>query len=505
VIGGESTKVASGHPITSEAAVQIMEQGGNAFDAIIAAGLTAAVSEQALTSLGGGGFLLARTNTGKETLFDFFSDTPGKGLPNSDLEPHFFPVTIQFSGSDQDFNIGLGSVAVPGNLKGFLHVHSRLGKLPLHDIVQPAIHAAKSGVIVNNRQAQFMKLLYPIMTTTEAGKALFMPDGHYLDEGMVSMNNDLASFLEKLPDGAGDDFYRGAIAEIIAADMLKGGGLLTIEDLADYKVIERKPLCLSYRGKRIITNPPPSFGGTLIGATLQLLEQITTYALDWGSPRHMHGLAAILEEIDKHRNETVPDPAHAPSAWLNKAAARIKQFTRGTTHISVSDGLGNHASMTTSNGEGSGYLVPGTGIMLNNMMGEDDLHPDGFHASPPGMRVASMMSPSMLLGENGVEMVLGSGGSKRIRTAIPQVISNVIDFGHSIDQAVKLPRIHWDGSFLQVEPGYGKESIEFLRKSRPVNVWQDINVYFGGVHAIHNGFPAGDPRRGGDSRTGRQG
>ena len=163
----KKTTVASGHPCTSQAAIDIMEAGGNAFDAVVAAGFTAAVAEQALTSLGGGGFLLASTTDGEEILFDFFTDTPGLGLSPGDLEPHFFPVTISFSGSDQDFNIGLGSVAVPGNLKGFLHVHQRLGRLPLKEVLAPAIEAARKGVAINHRQAHFMDLLRPIMSLKE--------------------------------------------------------------------------------------------------------------------------------------------------------------------------------------------------------------------------------------------------------------------------------------------------------------------------------------------------
>jgi gamma-glutamyltranspeptidase/glutathione hydrolase len=501
----KTTKVSCGHPASSKAALQIMAEGGNAFDAIIAAGFTSAISEQALTSLGGGGFLLANTSLGEEVLFDFFSDTPGKGVQDSSLEPHFFPVTIKFSGSDQDFNIGLGSVAVPGNLKGFLHVHQRLGKLPLSMVVKPAIKAARDGVVLNKRQSQFMKLLYPIMTLTESGRNLFEPDGNYLQEGMISKNIALADFLERLPDGEADSFYSGPIAETIAQDMRDGQGLLTVADLAEYKVIEREPLSIFYRGKKILTNPPPSFGGTLIGATLQLMENIPFADMKWGSAQHLGTITTILKEIDKHRDETVLDPNADPAKWLDDASGRVRQFSRGTTHISVSDGLGNHASMTTSNGEGSGYLVPGTGIMLNNMMGEDDLHPDGFHASSPGMRVSSMMSPSMLIGEQGLEMVVGSGGSKRIRTAIPQVISNVIDFGIPIEDAVTLPRIHWDGALLQIEPGYSSDHIAALKKSWPVNIWSETNVYFGGVHAIYNGIPGGDPRRGGDARVGQQG
>ena len=154
--------------------------------------------------------------------------------------------------------------------------------------------------------------------------------------------------------------------------------------------------------------------------------------------------------------------------------------------------------MTCSNGEGAGYFAPGTGIMLNNMMGEDDLHPDGFHNSPPGQRVGSMMSPSLLIKDNAVKLVIGSGGSKRIRTAISQVLSQVIDFNRPLQDAVDAPRLHWDGELLQIEPGFPAEAVASLKKLVEVNEWQAQGVYFGGVHAVIPGKEgAADQRRGG--------
>jgi gamma-glutamyltranspeptidase/glutathione hydrolase len=186
---------------------------------------------------------------------------------------------------------------------------------------------------------------------------------------------------------------------------------------------------------------------------------------------------------------------------LQKSGESIRQFSRGTTHISIADAEGNVASMTCSNGEGSGYFVPGTGIMLNNMMGEDDLHPEGFHASPPGQRVASMMSPSILLKNDAVAMVIGSGGSKRIRTAMTQVLSAITDFKIPVQQAVEAPRIHWDGAIMQVEPGLPAKTVQALKEHWPVNIWSTIDVYFGGVHTvIPNLEGGGDPRRGGSVR-----
>ena len=492
--------VASGHPAVSRAATTLLEAGGNAFDAAIGAGFAGAMAEPALTSLGGGGFLLSRTNKGEATLFDFFVDTPGKGLAMEQLEPHFFPVTVKFSGSDQDFHVGLGSVAVPGALKGFLHAHKRLGRLPLAEVVKPAVTLARDGLAINRQQSYFLNLLTPIMTMSAAGRALFAPDGVYLQEGDLFRNKPLADFLENLGDDCSTCFHTSPLAQHIAADMEAMSGLLTEEDLLSYQVIERSPLEINYRGHHLLTNPPPSFGGTLINIALRLMAELDFTNVQWGSPAHILPMAAAMIAVENQRSENNNADNVPPEEWYGTKGQHLRTFSRGTTHISVADEEGNVASMTTSNGEGSGYIVPGTGIMLNNMMGEDDLHPDGFHATPPGQRVASMMSPSLLLDDNGVKLVLGSGGSKRIRTAITQVLSNIIDFDHDLQAAINAPRLHWDGSALQTEPGFAPDSIAALANQWPVNVWEELEVYFGGVHAVMPGRDgAGDPRRGGHS------
>ena len=488
--------VATGHPLVSDAAVEILRKGGNAFDAAVGAGFAGAVAEQTLTSLGGGGFLLARTQQGEEILFDFFTDTPGRGLDNSDLEPHFFPVTIHFPGSDQDFNIGLGSVAVPGNLKGFLHVHQRLGRLDLDQILQPATRLARDGLELNDWQGYFLNLLEPIVTHSPVGRKLYTINGSCARQGDHITNPEIADFLLQLPLDGGESFYSGTLAQAIDYDMRKGKGLLTAADLAAYKVMERAPLAIGYRDYTFLTNPQPSMGGSLIGLALSLLETQDMSGISYHSAAHVLQTAKLMTEVENLRENGLNTTS------LQESGNRIRQFSRGTTHISVADSEGNVASMTCSNGEGSGYFVPGTGIMLNNMMGEDDLHPEGFHASPPGQRVSSMMSPSLLLKNNAVAMVIGSGGSKRIRTAITQVLSAIVDFSIPVQQAVEAPRIHWDGKVMQVEPGLPQEAIDALNKHWPVNIWSTIDVYFGGVHTVIPDIAGGgDPRRGGSVRV----
>lgn len=490
--------VASGHPDTTAAACDILRAGGNAFDAVVAAGFAAAVTEPALTSLGGGGFLLARTAQGRALLFDFFVDTPGQGLQPSQLEPHFLPVTVRFPGSEQIFNVGMGSVAVPGVLRGYLHAHRRLGRLPLREVLAPAIALARNGVTINAKQSYLLDLLIPIMTLTAAGRALFQPNGHYLGEGDIYRNPELAAFLETLPFEGEQEFYEGELARRLARDMREGGGLLTETDLAAYRVIEREPLPVDYRGCRLLTNPPPSFGGSLLALSLRLLEARQVAELAFGSSAHLALLVAVMREVDRRRAEGYLSLADLGGSGLSESMERVRTASGGTTHISVCDAEGNAASMTTSNGEGSGYCVPGTGIMLNNMMGEDDLHPDGFHASPAGVRVSSMMAPSLLLEGDRVRLVLGSGGSKRIRTALLQVISNVVDFAMSPRAAVESPRLHWDGECIQVEPGFAETALAELAARWPLNQWSVPDLYFGGAHVVaSDGQGAGDPRRGG--------
>jgi gamma-glutamyltranspeptidase/glutathione hydrolase len=496
--------VAAGHEAVAEAAALILEAGGNAFDAVVAAGFAGAVAEPMLTSLGGGGFALTRTADHQEIFFDFFVDTPGLGLESSKLEPHFYPIDVDFSGSTQEFNIGLGSAAVPGTLKGLLHIHERLGRMPLQEVVEPAVKLAQ-GHELNQVQAYFIKILRPILEIRETGAELYEPGGRLIQVGETLSNPELADFLRHLPEEKDNNFYAGDIAARIDQDMRTGGGLLTAQDLAAYRVIERKPLRVQYHNHTLLT--APDFGGSLIGLSLLLQEKAGGLAgpvQDWGGPEHLLRTLGLMREVERLRKQGISSPQaladFIAGQEVQASAERIRRFSRGTTHVSVADSMGNIASMTCSNGEGSGYFVPGTGIMLNNMMGEDDLHPGGFHADPPGQRVGSMMSPSALLHDNEVKLVFGSGGSKRIRTALSQVLTQVVDFQRDLSEAVLAPRMYWDGDeeTLQVEPGFSAEAMQALQEQVQVNLWEAPDLYFGGVHAVMPGIGGvGDPRRGG--------
>lgn len=491
--------VAAGHDVTVRAAASVLEAGGNAFDAVIAAGFAAAVAEPMLTSIAGGGFCTVRTAAGEEIVFDFFCDTPGVDAPfRQSADVQFHPVDVDFGAAVQTFNIGLASVATPGNLAGWLHVHRRLGRLPISDVTAPAVTAARDGVELNALQAYTLQLLEPIVATYPEGDALFRPAGRLARTGDVLRNFATADFLESLDDDAAG-FDDSVVASIVAA-MRDGGGLVTAADLTGYRVVEREPLRFAYRGRTVVTNPPPSFGGELIAAALAALESTDIPTESFGSPAHLVTLAATLIDIEQSR-----------ASAIERGPDGVPQTSKGTTHVSVADAEGNLASMTTSNGEGSGWVIPGTGIMTNNMMGEDDLHPDGFHNAPPGVRIGSMMAPTLVTPRDGdaggTWTVLGSGGSKRIRSAIAQVLQCVVDFGLTPADAVRAPRIHYDGDVLQIEPGFAPEAVEALGDLAPCNLWDEANMYFGGAHAVTSVEPdgsaafGGDPRRGGTGRV----
>ncbi|MEM9767069.1 MAG: gamma-glutamyltransferase [Cyanobacteria bacterium P01_D01_bin.71] len=505
--------VSAGHALTAAAGADILHQGGNAFDAAIAAVMTAWVAESVLTSAGGGGFLLAHTSRGENCLFDFFSQTPRRNRLSR--APDFYPIYANFGDTVQEFHIGLGSMAVPGAIAGLLHIHQRLGRLPLAAIAEPAIHHAQQGVTVNPFLAYVYELLEPILTATDAAKALYTHNGQLLKAGDTLQMLDFARTLQSIVAKGAAVFYEGAIAQQIAQDCRAIGGYLRGQDLQQYRVIERQPLSLNYRNTTFLTNPPPSSGGTLIGFALKLLEPLDLGQIPWGSSDYLTTLTQVMALTNAARRNGFDSRLYDPNiaaAFLSSEQLQTHQQTLtqrvnrlgSTTHISVIDAEGNAASVTTSNGEGSSYVIPQTGIMINNMLGEEDLHPHGFHQWTVNQRISSMMAPTMVLQAGKPQLVLGSGGSNRIRTAILQAIANVIDFQMPLAAAIAAPRTHWERGTLHLEPMDDRplESLDHLPDTTKVIPWQQQNMYFGGVHAVgmdESGelWGAGDERRGG--------
>ncbi len=454
--------VAAGHPSTAEAAATVLRAGGNAFDAAIAAGFAASVAEPCFTSPGGGGFLLARAADGTETLFDFFVAVPGLGAATPHDPDRLEAVIVAFEAAEQSSTSDPTSVATPGCLAGYLHVHERLGRLPLDRVVAPAVDLARAGVVVNVFVAQVVALLAGTLSRTETGRALFFADGRPIAEGDLFRNVELGDFLHDVGDGHSANF-----------DAVGLGGGVTGADLDAYRVIEREPLRTTFRGSTVSTNPLPSLGGTLIAMALEDLARTEPRRGDDDLDRVVDAL------VVQYQRRSELGPSHA----------------RGTTHVSVEDADGNVAAMTTSNGSCSGEFASGTGVQLNNMMGEEDLHPAGLGSMAAGVRISSMMSPTLVdRGALGVT-ALGTGGSERIRAVLTQVIVNLVERGMSLHDAVEAPRLHWDGRALQYEPGPDPAR---MRPEWRANAWPRRDLYFGGVHAVSAGHDAvGDPRRGG--------
>jgi len=471
--------VAAGNADTAAAAVEVLRAGGNAVDAVVAAGFAAGVSEPALSSLGGGGFLLAALAGGPVELFDFFVTIPGHDRAPGDVPASPDPVTVHFAGADQVFSAGWGSVAVPGCLDGYLHAHRRRGRLPLAEVVAPAGRLAARGAVLDPTQASLLRLLGQILLRSPEGRSIVAPGGVLLQAGERMSNPALADVLVDIASERVTGFASPLLAGPLAAACERGGGLLTAGDLGRYEVVEREPLRATYRGGQIATNPPPSFGGSLVLAALAELEGGGT--LD-GSPDSYVRLASVLVAMsDRH--------------------VAVPYATRGTTHISVVDGEGGVAAMTTSNGSCSGEFAPGTGIALNNMLGEADLHPHGWADVPPGTRVSSMMAPTLVTTADGTVVGLGSGGSERIRSVLTCVLSGLLDRGLPLAAALHAPRLHWDRTVLQVEPGLDP-ALPTLRQHWPVHEWPRRDLYFGGAHAVGRSREgaveaAGDERRGG--------
>ena len=470
--------VAAGNADTAAAAVEVLRAGGNAVDAAVAAGFASAVTEPGLSSLGGGGFLLAAPPDRPERVLDFFVDAPGRGRPVDELVPEPLPVTLRFAGADQVFSAGWGSVAVPGCLDGYLHAVRTLGRLAPAQVVAPAARLARSGTVVDAAQGALLALLSEILTLTAEGRAVFAPDGRVLRAGERMRNPLLADLLDDVGRGAVTGVAQLAGPLATAADA--AGGLLTADDLAAYAVVEREPLRLSYRGTGLSTNPPPSFGGGLV---LAALAELGEQPPQDGSARAAVRLAdALVRMSERH----VAGP----------------RAVRGTTHVSVADADGGLAAMTMSNGSCSGVFLPGTGIQLNNVMGEADLHPEGLQATPAGVRVGSMMAPTVLRAGDGTRTALGSGGSERIRSALLCTLTALLDRGAPLEDAVASPRLHWDRTALQVEPGLPDDVLGALRAGLPVREWSRRDLYFGGVHAVSHALDGsvhavGDGRRGG--------
>ncbi len=482
--------VAAGHSLTAQAGGDVLRAGGNAVDAALGAMLTSFVTEPLLTGFGAGGYLLVGGAGREPEVLDFFVAAPGQGADLS-ARAALEPVDVDFGDVSQLFNVGAASVGVYGTPSGVCEAARRFGTVPLAELAAPAAALARGGVPVSRMQAYIFGILEPIMAATAESRAHFMPAGRPAREGETFCDPDLGDALERLGAEGAAPFYTGEVAAAVVEWVAERGGTLTAEDLAAYSTTVREPVRVRYRGRTVLTNPPPSAGGILIAYALALLGREP-------GPPPARELVEVMERAQAERTaefDSGLDQDGFPDAFL---ASRLGS----TTHISVLDADGLACSITCTNGEGSGQIPAGTGVHLNNMMGEEDLSPLGFFAHRPGRRLPSMMCPTMVLRDDGEpELVLGSAGSNRIRSAILQVIVGVLDRDLDVAAAVEAPRVHFEDELVYAEPGVELGPLE--ADGREIARFRDRNLFFGGCQAVGHDpatgerAGAGDPRRGG--------
>src|SRR5438093_5750882 len=485
--------VAAGHPLTAQAGARVLEAGGNAVDAAVAAALVSWVTESPLTGPGAGGFMLVHRARDRSTrVFDFFVSVPGLGLDGRELTD-MDRVDVDFSGgSTQTFHIGAASCAVPGAALGLEEAHRSFGSLPWPELFGPAIDLARNGVRLNDGQAYLHRILDLILRHTPEARAVYERDGEPLGRDDPLVQTDLAGTLELIAEHGARVLYDGKLGRRISEHVRSHGGCLTNEDLETYRVIRRRPVTASFCGEEYLTNPPPSAGGILIAYGLPMLE-----ALGPGAPGTAEAIDALARVMREQAHARVAART-VPGGLVHALEERAAVVSRGTTHISVIDGKGNAVGLTASTGAGSGVVVPGTGIHLNNMIGEFDL----ARAPRPGARLSSMMSPSIVLRDGLPHLVVGSAGSLRLRGAVMQIVVNAVAHDLPVEDALERPRVHLDGENLHCEGGHDPAELDRL-EAMGWNVmrWRSRNLFFGGASAVTfvDGqlAAAGDPRRGG--------
>jgi gamma-glutamyltranspeptidase/glutathione hydrolase len=483
--------VAAGHPVSAEAGAAVLRAGGNAVDAAIAACLASWTAEPLLTGPGAGGYLMIAGAGRVPTLLDFFIAAPSDG-PRAPL----LPIDVSFGDAMQTFHVGAASCGVPGTPAGLEEAARRWGTLPLADLAAPAAALAREGVVLNEAQAYVFEILEGILLSTPEAAALFAPEGHALRAGERFRSPELADTILRFGAEGATPFVSGDLAVAAVDCVARHGGTLTAADIAGYVPIARAPARVAYRDRTVVTNPPPSAGGTLLALALARLDGKV-------APGTSPSPAALLDAMACAQQSRTPafDAGLAEPGFLDRfMAAQLGS----TTHVSVLDGDGGACAVTCTNGEGSGLIVPGTGIHLNNVMGEEDLSPLGFFTAPPGRRMPSMMAPTVMLGpDREVELVLGSAGSNRIRSAILQTIVGVVDHGLDARAAVEAPRLHLEGDTVYAEPGIDLTGLDV--GGRTLAPFRARNLFFGGAQAVERDRTsgrlsgAGDPRRGGAS------
>ena len=460
--------VAAGHPATAEAGLRILQEGGSAADAAVAASLASCVAETVMTGLAGGGHAIwFDAASGEAQLLDFFVTVPRRH-PDRPVAP-LEDVGIPFGNEIVHYQVGIASCAVPGVPAGLDELWRSHGKLAWGQLVEPALELARSGVSMPYAHAECLAMLAPVMTLRE-GALIYAPGGELLRTGDRLEQRGLANALELLRDEGGRTFYDGTIAEALVALMQEREGPVSREDLEAYEPLWLEPVETDYLGYRVCTRG----GLSQLVTTLSALPSLR----GTGAAERALTLARVLEAPPySGQGEQIGD----------------------TTNLVAVDAEGNACVLTTSLGLGSGDFLPGLDVHLNSMLGEIDLQ---VRPLEPGARMESMMSPTLVLDDEGLAIAAGSAGGTRLRPALVQVLSGILDEGLDPQEAVDRPRLHSAGEIVRIEPGFADEALTVLEEAGyDVRRFSALHQYFGGVSLLARSGGAADPRRSGAALT----
>ena len=505
--------VAAGSVQTAQAGVDILQAGGNAVDAAIAAAFSVSAGEPTVTSLGGAGMMMiyiAKTET--LHVCDFFANAPLM-RPTEQPKLDFFGIDLDYGPTQQTFYVGRGSAAVPGVIPGLGTVHKRFGSLAFERLLEPAIQQLREGVILGPRQQAMGEFLEPILTREPEPRKWFSHGGGYIAQTGEFALPELADTLTEMQDMGWRQHYDAVmIPQMLDAFGPHNGGLLEKADFDRYAPVFRQPTKTPFFDHQVYTVPSPAAGGPMIALMLSLLGQDSFKG--HSADELIKVFAAAQETADADRMQRLSgelpiDGASQQRDFISRCSRldgsiQVDGGPPSTTHISAVDPWGNAVAVTLSHGESNAYNIGKTGIMMNNFLGESDLLPKGFGTAETGARLATMMSPSIALGPANEIIALGTGGANRIRSAILQSLWHLIAGGKAPQDAIDAPRMHYEDGALNIESFTRHLDWKALGSHIPkeMTVFDEPNLYFGGVNcATRNGLGqfngAGDPRRGG--------